>query len=102
MMGTSGRVSGGGGEASGGPSASETTLAAAAVAPHGWLWRSDNPCRALLTPDAALTVCAWARGPCARIVVGSSMGWLAVVSLEGEEPDEHLVRTRGLSWRACG
>lgn len=50
------------------------------------------PLQVLTTPDTPLSCCAWAGGVHARLAVGSAAGWLAVVNMEGEEPDQAMVR----------
>lgn len=65
--------------------------AAAAIGPYGWLWKCENPVKVLTVSDTPLQCCAFAKGTCAKLVVGTSAGWLAVVNLAGEEMEETWV-----------
>lgn len=67
------------------------TPAAAAIGPDGWIWRCENPVKVLTVADTPLQCCAFGKGESAKLVVGTSAGWLAVVNLAGEDMEETWV-----------
>lgn len=68
------------------------TPAAAAIGPDGWLWRCENPVKVLTVADTPLQCCAFAKGGGAKLVVGTSAGWLSILNLAGEDMDDSWVR----------
>lgn len=77
------------------------TPAAAAIGPHGWLWRCENPFKALTVPDTPLQCCAFAKGESAKLAIGTAAGWLAVVNLAGEDMEETTVSRFFVACNSC-